>query len=72
MLLSQDPIFTRLPWWDGKKWANGTSQFVYSYPPYFHFLCNQAAIPIETLYFNQSILMPAQSVQIYNYNLSIL
>ncbi|CAF1002231.1 unnamed protein product [Rotaria sordida] len=41
VLLSQDSTRTSLPYWDGQKWSIGTEQFVYSYPPSLHFICNQ-------------------------------
>jgi hypothetical protein len=72
ILLSQDSVRIPLPWWDGRKWANGTQQFVYSYPPYFHFLSNEFDQPLNVLFLNQSILMPGSSVRIYDYNLNIL
>ena len=71
-MLSQDPVRTRIPYWDGKKWANGTEQFVYSYAPYFHFISNEFEQPLYVLFFNQSVLMPGESVRIYDYNLNIL
>jgi hypothetical protein len=57
---------------NGERWVNGTEQFVYSYPPYFHFASNEFDLPLNILYRNQTILMAGQSVQIYDDNLNIL
>jgi hypothetical protein len=72
ILLSQNSTRTSLPWWNGEKWGTGTQQFVYSYLPALHFVSNRAIIPVHTLFRNISILMPAQSVRIYDDNLAIL
>ena len=72
VMLGQDPVRTALPWWDGQKWATGTQQYVYSYGSSLNFVGNQANIPIQTLYKNQNISFPAQSVRVYDNNLNII
>ena len=71
-MLSQDPVRTPLPYWDGKKWSIGTQQFVYSYAPSIHFVISQAKNPLFVLFNNRNISMSAQSVQIYDYNQTLL
>ena len=72
ILLSQDSVRQPLPWWNGKTWTNGTQQFVYSYPPDIHFLSNGFNQPLNVLFLNRSLSMPAESVRIYDNNLNIL
>ena len=72
VILSQDPTRTPLPYWDGMKWTAGTQQFVYSYPPAVHFICNQFDNPLGVLFRNQNISMTGRSVRIYDDNLNLL
>jgi hypothetical protein len=72
ILLNQGSHRTLLPWLNERSWVNGTEQFVYSYPPYFHFVMNEFQLPTNVLFFNQSILISGQSVRIYDNNLTIL
>jgi len=72
VILSQDPVKQVLPYWDGKKWTNGTQQFVYSYAPAVHFICNQFQSPLGVLFRNQNITMAGQSVRIYDDKLVLL
>ncbi|CAF0987969.1 unnamed protein product [Adineta ricciae] len=72
VLLSQNPNRTMLPYWNGMAWANGTQQFVYSYPPSMYFVVNQFQNPISVLYRNQNITVSAKSVRIYDDNMIIL
>jgi beta-galactosidase len=67
-MLSQNATRGQLPWWDGTKWAIGSDQFTYSYPPSVHFLINQFYNPINVLFRNKNITMSAYSVQIYDDN----
>ena len=50
VLLSQDSTRTPLPWWDGTKWESGAQQFVFSYPPALHFVCNQNGGTLAVLF----------------------
>ena len=72
VLLSQDAIRTTIPYWNGKAWLNGTSQFVYSYPPSTHFVISQATSPLFVLFHNQNISMNEHSVRIYDDNMTLL
>ncbi|CAF1003610.1 unnamed protein product [Adineta steineri] len=72
VILSQDSVRSPVPYWDGKQWAIGTQQFVYSYPSSVHFLINQAKEQLFVLFNNQNISMSLQSVQIYDYNQHLL
>jgi hypothetical protein len=72
VILSQYPNRTLLPYWDGTKWVSGTQQFVYSYPPALHFVCNQYDLTVEVLFRNQSISMTGRSVRIFDDNLNLL
>ncbi|CAF3494799.1 unnamed protein product [Adineta steineri] len=72
VLLRNYSTRTPLPWWDGTKWENGTQQFVYSYPPALHFVCNQADKTLGVLFHNQNISMTSQSVRIFDDNLNLL
>ena len=71
-ILSQNSVRTPLPYWNGKKWSIGTQQFVYSYAPSIHFVISQANNPLFVLFNNQNISMSGQSVQIYDYNQTLL
>jgi hypothetical protein len=71
-ILSQDAIPTPLPWWDGKQWANGTEQFVYSYPSSIHFVINLFDHPISILFRNQNITFNQAGLRIYDDNVNLL
>ena len=71
-MLSRNATRTAIPWWDGTKWAIGSDQFVYSYPPSAHFLINQFYNPINVLFLNKNITMAAFSVRIYDDNATLL
>ena len=72
VLVSQDSVRVPVPYWDGSKWANGTQQCVYSYPPSLHFILNQAGSNLFILFNNQNISIARSSVQIYDYNVNLL
>jgi hypothetical protein len=71
-MLSQNATRSPLPWWDGTKWAIGSDQFLYSYPPSVHFLINQFYNPINVLFHDKNISMSAFSVRIYDDNANLL
>ena len=71
-MLSQDSARSPVPYWNGQQWTIGTKQFVYSYPPSIHFLINQAGNPVTVLFNNLNISLASSSVQIYDYDLSLL
>ena len=66
VLLSQDSNRTMIPYWNGTTWIIGHSQFVYSYPPAIHFLCNQLNSTVQVLFRDQNISMAARSVRIFD------
>ncbi|CAF1034774.1 unnamed protein product [Rotaria sordida] len=72
VILSQDSTRIPLPWWDGKQWAYGTQQFVYSYPPSIDFVISQATVPVNVLFRNQNISIDDQSILIYDDNMNLL
>jgi len=71
-ILSQDPVRTSLPWWNGTAWVHGTQQFVYSYPSSINFIINQFTNPVNVLFRNQNISMADKSVRIYDDNMILL
>ncbi|CAF1271305.1 unnamed protein product [Adineta ricciae] len=72
IMLSQDPVRTAIPYWDGYKWLNGTSQFVYSYSNSIYFIISQATTTLYVLFRNQTILMAQHSVRIYDGDMDLL
>jgi hypothetical protein len=72
-LLSQDSVRTPLLWWDGKRWENGTQQFVYSYPS-IHFIMNlyNGDGPVSVLYRNHNVTLTGAGLGIYDDNASLL
>jgi hypothetical protein len=72
ILLSQDPTFTPVPWWDGKNLKNSTHSFVYSYPPSLHFVINQLNLAATLFFRNENISMPTRSARIYDDNMTLL
>ena len=71
-ILSQDAIRTPLPWWDGKQWANGTEQFVYSYPSSINFVINLFEQPISILFRGQNITFNQAGLRIYDDDVRLL
>jgi hypothetical protein len=71
-ILSQDPVRTALPWWDGTKWQSGTQQFVYSYPSSINFIINQFGHQINVLFRQQNISLSGVSVSLYDDNVNLL
>ncbi|CAF1012202.1 unnamed protein product [Rotaria sordida] len=57
---------------DGQKWSIGTEQFVYSYPPSLHFICNQNNNTFGVLFRNKNISITGHSVRIFDNNLNLL
>ncbi len=71
-ILSQDPIRTPLPWWNGTAWQSGTQQFVYSYASSINFIFNQFGNQLNVLFRNQNISVAGQSVCVYDDNVNLL
>ena len=71
-ILSQDFIRTPLPFWDGKKWTNGTQQIAYLYPSSTSFIINSGNAQVNVLFQNQNISIDGKSVQIYDDRLTLL
>ena len=71
-ILSQDPVRTPIPRWNGTAWNNGSQQFVFSYPSYINFIINQFGSRIHVLFRNQNISIDSQSVCIYDDNGNLL
>jgi hypothetical protein len=72
VILSQDSNRTLIPYWDGTSWTIHGRQAVYSYLPSTHFVLNQLNLPVVVLFRNQNISMDAQSVHIYDDNMTLL
>jgi hypothetical protein len=72
VILSQDFNRTLIPYWNGTSWIIHGRQAVYSYPPSTHFVLNQLNLPVIVLFRNQNISMDAQSVHIYDDNMTLL
>jgi hypothetical protein len=70
-ILSQDPVRTTLPWWNGTAWVPGYQQLVYSYPT-INFIINQIANQINVLFHNQNISLAGRSVRVYDDNVNLL
>ena len=71
-MLSQDPVRTPLPWWNGSSWTNGTQQFAYSYSSSITFVINQFAEQEYVFFHNQNISLAGQSVRVYDDNINLL
>ena len=71
-MLSQDPIRTPLPWWNGETWTNGTQQFVYSYPSSINFIFNLFDGPISILFHGQNVTFNRGGLRIYDDNVNLL
>jgi beta-galactosidase len=67
-ILSQNATRGPLPWWDGTKWAIGSDQFMYSYPPSVHFLINRFYNSVNVLFRDKNITMAPFSVRIFDDN----
>jgi outer membrane lipoprotein-sorting protein len=71
-ILSEDPVRTPLPWWNGTAWHTGSQQFVYSYRSSINFIINQFGSRVNVLFRNQNISIDGQSVCIYDDNVNLL
>jgi hypothetical protein len=70
-IVSQDPVRTALPWWNGTSWDTGAQQFVYSYPT-INFIFNQFDNQINVLFRNQNLSISGQSVSLFDDNVKLL